>query len=117
MRIFSEDIGKLFFFSAVLGGLFLGFFSELKLKEPLSLYAIMGFQLALLIRWFRLDSLKRGYGDIADRGWFMMMAGHIILPLYLLWTRKLRGLWLLTLALLCYFVPALIMALIMALAS
>lgn len=62
--------------------------------------------LALLFRWFRQDTINRGYVDLLDRGMFLLTAGHIVLPLYLLWTRRLKGFLILLLALLCLLVPA-----------
>ena len=72
---------------------------------------------ALIFRWFKQDNLKRGYQNILDRGMFLLTAGHIILPLYLIWTRRLKGILLMLLALLCFIVPLIVLAIIMLIAT
>lgn len=113
MKLLSENIAKLYFISAIFAGAIMGLFIGLHFAGTNSLYVLFAFQLILLIRWFRLDNIKRGYTDIPDRGMFLMMGGHILLPLYVLWTRKFKGLWYLFLAILCYVVPMAVVAIIM----
>ena len=117
MKLLSENIGKLYFISAIFAGAIIGLFIGTHSAGTASIYVILTFQAILLIRWFRLDNIKRGYTNIMDRGMFLMMAGHILLPLYVLWTRKFKGLWYLFLALLCYVVPMAIIFIIMQLVS
>jgi hypothetical protein len=63
---------------------------------------------AFTTRWFRQDNFARGYTDILDRGMFILTAGHIVIPLYIIWTKRLRGILLLLLSLLCYLLPSLV---------
>ena len=61
---------------------------------------------ALIFRWFRKDTIKGGHKDLLDRGLFLMTAGHIVLPLYLIGTRRLKGILILLLAFLSAVIPA-----------
>jgi hypothetical protein len=79
----------------------------------LSLSASLSVLAALIIRWFRQDTIKRGHKDLLDRGMFLMTAGHIVLPLYLIWTRRLKGLLILLLALVSLIIPGAIIAIIL----
>ena len=68
---------------------------------------------SLTVRWFKRDTLARGYLGILDRGMFVMTGGPVLLPLYVLWTRRLKGFLLLLLAFLCLIIPGFIVMLIM----
>lgn len=72
---------------------------------------------ALVLRWFRQDNINRGYKNILDRGMFLLTAGHIVLPLYLIWTRRVKGILLMLLALLCFALPVVLFAIIKAITT
>ena len=67
---------------------------------------------ALVFRWFRHDTISRGHKDLIDRGLFLLTAGHIILPLYVIWTRRFKGILILLLAVLSLAIPSAVIAIL-----
>lgn len=89
-------------------GLLSGISAALHTRLDASFTAVSVLLVALTVRWFRRDNVVRGYTGILDRGMFILMGGHVILPLYLLWTRRGKGALLILLAFIIFIIPALV---------
>jgi hypothetical protein len=110
-------IGPAIFLGIALNGALhgLAYLTEKEMGPTLLLSSIL--LIALIVRWFKQDNQKYGHKNILDRGMFLITAGHIVIPLYLIWTRRGRGILLLLLALMSFSFPVIILALIKEIAN
>jgi hypothetical protein len=102
----KEKTGLLIFAFLFLLGSIVGISEANPGTMQLSFVASSLILISLVFRWFRQDTIRRGHQNLLDRGMFLLTAGHIVLPLYILWTRRFKGFLIIVLALLSIGIPS-----------